>query len=262
VASPVVIETLFARAAPRDYAIEEHVQYQHQWYCVVGGDVETTLDGVPVVLSAGQSVVIPPGMRRAPRCVGLEPHYLVAIFENRGLDLDAVSGRKLDLPRELLSELSALVDELERPGGSDSTILVEALLVRLLVGVRRAGLGLARHGEGRGELTRRVEAFLDANLHRHITRADVARAVHVSEPHLARSFRQATGATLGKTLTSLRIERAKFLLRGSTLTVTQVAGEVGFSSFSHFSKTFREHVGVVPTVFRSEGVHSHPMDSG
>jgi AraC-like DNA-binding protein len=217
----------------------------------VGGDVETLLDGTRIVLSAGQSVIIPPGMRRAPRCVGRAPHYLVAIFENRGLDLDAVSARRIDVPRELLPELRALVDELELPGGSDSAILVEALLVRLLVGVRRAGLGLLR-GEGRREVTRRVEAFLDANLHRHITRADVARAVHVSEPHLARCFRQATGVTLGKTLTTLRIERAKFLLRSSTLTVTQVAGEVGFSSFSHFSKTFREHVGVVPTAFRTE----------
>jgi AraC-like DNA-binding protein len=256
VPSPIAVETLFARAAPRDYAIEEHVQYQHQWYCVVGGDVETVLDGTPVVLSAGQSVFIPPGMKRAPRCIGRAPHYVVAIFENRGLDLDAVSARRIDVPRELLPELRALVDELELPGGSDSAILVEALLVRLLVGVRRAGLGLARHGEGKREITRRVEAFLDANLHRHITRADVARAVHVSEPHLARCFRQATGATLGKTLTTLRIERAKFLLRGSTLTVTQVAGEVGFSSFSHFSKTFREHVGVVPTAFRTEAARA------
>jgi two-component system, response regulator YesN len=95
-----------------------------------------------------------------------------------------------------------------------------------------------------------VDAFLAANLHRPVTRRDIARAVHVSEPHLARTFREGTGKTLGRRLAQMRMERARALLAGSTMSVAEIAGEVGFASFSHFSKAFRDAHRMAPTEFR------------
>ena len=51
-------------------------------------------------------------------------------------------------------------------------------------------------------------------------------------------------------LISLRIARAAHLLRESDLTVTQILHRVGFHSPSHFTTTFRRHMGMSPTDYR------------
>ncbi|MGZ8631551.1 MAG: helix-turn-helix domain-containing protein, partial [Actinomycetota bacterium] len=48
----------------------------------------------------------------------------------------------------------------------------------------------------------------------------------------------------------LRIDRAQQLLRETELTVTQICHRVGFNSLSHFTTTFRQHIGVSPSAYR------------
>jgi AraC-like DNA-binding protein len=51
-------------------------------------------------------------------------------------------------------------------------------------------------------------------------------------------------------LRGLRMDRAKRLLREEELTVAQVADAVGFSDPYHFSRVFRQHVGMPPSRYR------------
>jgi len=46
-------------------------------------------------------------------------------------------------------------------------------------------------------------------------------------------------------------------LRESELSVTAIAGEVGFTAFSHFSQVFRKVVGVTPSDYRRSGGTSY-----
>ncbi len=255
---PLSIVSLFYRDAERSYAIDEHVHFEHQWYCVLRGDVETTVEQSALRLGDHSSVLIPPGVTRAPRCVGRAPSYIVAIFKDEGLVLDGLELRVLSTPLELRPDLLALAAELQRPGGGDSELFAHTLLLRLLLGLSRAYRPQRARGPADHALISRIEAFLQTNLHRPLTRDDVARAIHLSPPHLARVYRTFAGKTLGRRLTELRIERAKQLLVGSTLPVTEIAGEVGLSSFSHFTKVFRHEVGVAPSAFRQASATSGP----
>ena len=58
----------------------------------------------------------------------------------------------------------------------------------------------------------------------------------------------------GNSLTALfslrRIEAAKSLLVKRSLTVTEIAGLVGFSDYNYFTKTFKKYVGVTPSEYR------------
>jgi AraC family transcriptional regulator of arabinose operon len=247
--SPITINHLFYRNADRDYATEDHAHSAHQWYCVVEGDVETVVSGVPLRLSDAKSVVISPGVMRAPRCCGRAPSYIVATFENHGLLLAPIAERALDMPAELRPDLMSLVAELREPGGSDADELCKALVIRMLIGLGRAQQPRP-HARGAETVVSRLEAFMLANLHRSLTRHDLAAAVHLSPPHVARLYRNASGKTLGRRLTELRIERARSLLGNSTSRVSQIASDVGFNSLSHFTKVFKRETGVLPSVLR------------
>jgi AraC family transcriptional regulator len=71
-----------------------------------------------------------------------------------------------------------------------------------------------------------------------------------SKGHLIEIFEEITGTTPHHFLASLRIQKAKELLRHSTAAVTQIALEVGYLSLSTFSRTFAEYVGRAPSSYR------------
>ena len=71
-----------------------------------------------------------------------------------------------------------------------------------------------------------------------------------SRYHFARSFKAAFGETPRGYLTRRRIERAKQLLAGANLTVTEVCSLVGFESLGSFSSRFTELVGHSPSAYQ------------
>jgi AraC-like DNA-binding protein len=77
----------------------------------------------------------------------------------------------------------------------------------------------------------------------------LARAAHASTAHFSRSFKRAFGETPHQYLLKRRIERAKELLRGTELSVTEISLEVGFRSLGSFSTAFRELVGQPPVEY-------------
>ena len=81
----------------------------------------------------------------------------------------------------------------------------------------------------------------------------LARIACVSEAHFIRTFRAAFGETPNRYLQRRRVERAMFLLRSSSRSVTDICMDVGFSSLGTFSRVFRDIVGEPPSVYRQRG---------
>ncbi|WP_086787829.1 helix-turn-helix transcriptional regulator [Crossiella equi] len=79
----------------------------------------------------------------------------------------------------------------------------------------------------------------------------LARIALLSPTHFTRSFRATFGETPHRYLQRRRIERAMALLREPSVTVTEVAGRVGFESLGTFSRTFRAVLGQSPSQYRA-----------
>ena len=71
-----------------------------------------------------------------------------------------------------------------------------------------------------------------------------------SRVHFIRMFRAATGYTPHNYLLKLRVDRVRELLANSTLSLTDIALECGFSSHSHLSRVFRQVLGATPSEYR------------
>ena len=65
-----------------------------------------------------------------------------------------------------------------------------------------------------------------------------------------RKFRQAVGHTPHQYLLRLRVERACEWMRRSELTMDQIAEAAGFCDRFHFSRVFKQVMGVSPAKFR------------
>jgi AraC-like DNA-binding protein len=95
-----------------------------------------------------------------------------------------------------------------------------------------------------------AKTYLAGRLGERLTLDDVARAVHTSPFQLARVFRQRTGMPVHRYLTRLRLRASLERLEGGANDLTALALELGFSSHSHFTDTFRREFGHTPSDVR------------
>jgi len=133
----------------------------------------------------------------------------------------------------------------KRPGYELAT---KAALLELLLFLHRGTV--AEKGEPLVEAIQRAVRFLEANVARPLELRDIAGAVHLSPVYFGRLFRTATGLTPMAYLRGLRMDRARRLLREEELSVAQVADAVGFPDPYHFSRVFRQQMGLPPSRYR------------
>lgn len=84
-----------------------------------------------------------------------------------------------------------------------------------------------------------------------LTQNEVAYAVSMSRSYFSQCFKQLVGCSFGEVLRSMRIDQAKRLLLESSLSVYEISGAVGFYDNKHFSRTFRDRVGMYPKEYRN-----------
>ena len=82
--------------------------------------------------------------------------------------------------------------------------------------------------------------------------AELARAAHVSPPHLVRRFRAELGITPMAYLWRRRVAHGVDLLTHTGLPVGEIASRSGFKTVYHFSRRVKEQTGRSPTVLRQE----------
>lgn len=84
-----------------------------------------------------------------------------------------------------------------------------------------------------------------------INQSDVAMHISMSRSYFSQCFAKLAGASFGDTLRMMRIELAKRLLQQSDAPVYEIAERAGFEDDKYFSRVFREHVGLLPSEYRS-----------
>lgn len=79
---------------------------------------------------------------------------------------------------------------------------------------------------------------------------DIATSVQVHPGHLAREYRRYYSCTIGEQIRRLRIEYACEQLADTDRDLCDIALAAGFSDQSHFSVSFKQHTGSVPSKYR------------
>ena len=100
------------------------------------------------------------------------------------------------------------------------------------------------------DAVRRAIHLMERNIESPIPQATLAKRTGVSERQLERLFRRFAGRTPQMFYRELRLQHAQSLIRGTSMSVREVALASGFSTSSYFSKCYFEHFGRQPTAER------------
>ena len=99
------------------------------------------------------------------------------------------------------------------------------------------------------EFLRRVSIFVNENYSRDIGTADIAAALYTDVSQFCRTFKKHFGDTFSNHLCRYRCIRATEMYLYDGMTIADIAASVGFSDYCYFSKSFKKHIGVAPSVY-------------
>jgi AraC family transcriptional regulator, arabinose operon regulatory protein len=78
---------------------------------------------------------------------------------------------------------------------------------------------------------------------------ELARSVGLSASRLSHLFKENTGESIVEALNRMRIKQAALLLAHTNRNATEIAHDVGFQNYNHFTRQFRKYIGLTPSDF-------------
>jgi two-component system, response regulator YesN len=100
------------------------------------------------------------------------------------------------------------------------------------------------------KVIRDVEGIIQKRYKENITIKQLADEVYMSPSHLQCIFKKETGSTINDYITTVRIEKAKELLKKPELKIYDVSNLVGYLDTNYFAKIFKKLVGKNPAEYR------------
>lgn len=101
------------------------------------------------------------------------------------------------------------------------------------------------------DIMAKADEYIRAHFRENINREDVAAVACITPNYLSKQFHSRKGMNLREYINKIRIDEAKRLLLTTSLSVSEVAGNVGYDNISYFSTVFRKHTGMSPVDWRT-----------
>ncbi|EDM26464.1 L-rhamnose operon transcriptional activator [Lentisphaera araneosa HTCC2155] len=174
--------------------------------------------------------------------------------------LHAIEGRKISLPTDRSILFSKLISEHERQDVFSEGLCKGWLHEILTMVVRRSEGWEAKTYLNEYNLFKKS---LLSYLETHVSRTDIkvqeiAEHFNYSESHFRFLFKKIFKTSPVDFVRQFRVDTAQRLIREGSLSITEIAYKVGFSSSQYFSQTFKKELGMSPREYRK----SLRLDSG
>jgi two-component system, response regulator YesN len=97
-----------------------------------------------------------------------------------------------------------------------------------------------------------VKKYCENNYGKDISLDLISDNINMAKNYFCSFFKKNTGKNFWDYLTELRIEKAKNMLKKTTLKVNVISIEVGYKNSSHFGRIFKEYVGMSPAEYKEK----------
>ena len=159
------------------------------------------------------------------------------------------------LDRDLRAEASLLLTRLLClvECGELEAYEVERTIDRLIDGIGVGQRPVQARAAGAGRLDHRIRkalALMQANVAGRLSLDEVARSVGLSRPHFFSLFKEQMDITPNVYWNTLRMGEALRQIEAAEESLTCVACNLGFTTQGNFTRFFRDHAGVPPTLYR------------
>lgn len=193
--------------------------------------------------------------------ITFSPTYIKDLFAKMGYPyiLDGFTDKRLNASHRIVPD-QKLFDEFDRLFGEMALEMAEkrpcyaanitACLIKMLIMIdRQREKNIPQHMPNQEHISAMMD-YIGSHLSSQFSIQQMCESLHISKFYACHLFKNVTGMTIMQYLTERRISEAKMLLLLTNKTISEIAIDAGFSSFSIFSRTFGKITGQTPLQYR------------
>lgn len=240
------------KAYPTSLQIPKHSHELSHFCFVLSGNYEEQIERKLDERTPTNLVYYPPDVSHAEKHHSNGTHFLVEI-DSKNLERVKDYGAKLNEPLAMQNNeslwIAARMYREFSARDAFSALALESLTTELLIFASRQNL---KTNERKRPLwlDKTIE-ILRGNFAEPFNLTNLAEFVGVHPTHLARVFRQFERCTIGDYIRQIRIENARNKIISSDESLVEIALSTGFADQTHFSRSFKNVVGMTPKEFRN-----------
>jgi AraC family transcriptional regulator, arabinose operon regulatory protein len=234
--------------------------YYNLWYAV-RGEGEITVDGVLYPIRTGTLFILAPGqhVQAMHNCNNpihnYATHFHPVTSHGRRIKPASLPLCGVQVRNASLFEMIARHTVSHYKSGHDATSSLAAqwVCVLALQAIHDA------HTPAANAVDQRMSEWagkVASNPGNRLSIQDIAKETGLSRVHFTRRFKHVTGETPQAFIIRHRMDRAKELLRHSSMTLKEIADSLGYEDVYFFSRQFKGIVGKPPGAWRAAHVHA------
>lgn len=235
---------------------------------VLSGNLHFTVDGEKYIISPGQAIVVNPFSFHSAYWGNCQKgEFLSLIFDMRHflmrsnsqflqknceLIMSGSHAFSIFHKSKILQGLLVKLLNLSKQKNTWSDCLIYSAVYELISYLFESHYEKASHPQAinpKNEFLRKTSSFIQENYSRTLTTTDIAKALYMSPSVFCHKFKKTFGTNFTDYLCEYRVNISIELYRKSQLSLTEIAYNVGFSSYNYFTKMFKKYVGTSPAIY-------------
>jgi AraC family transcriptional regulator, transcriptional activator of pobA len=186
------------------------------------------------------------------------PDILIGKYGSREMlnefDFMKISGNpKVTLASEDVANVTAVLERLQREYSETTTAnlnIVQSYLIALFYEMNKNSVKSTKNISAAEVITNKFKELIHENIKTHHFVHYYASLLNVTPNHLNKSVRTVTGKSAAKWIDETILLEAKYLLFQTTLSVSEIATQIGLEDQSYFSRFFKKNEGISPIQYR------------
>ena len=219
------------------------------------GSLHSVVDGEDLLLEQGDIMIYTPDQWHMQYAdMGIAPRFVTISFGLSDGDLERFKGRKIKAPQQAVTLLQQMLREQEHPDDHSGDMIISLLNQLLVILLRQMDAPAPKLKTSNGlhsenEIIRRAQQYISTHIREKMTVPSVAEQVEVSPSYLTALFHKHLQISPGEYIRRVKLQESKQMIRENSMTFTEIAAALQYSTVHHFSRQFKEKFGLTPTEY-------------
>ena len=219
------------------------------------GSLHSVVDGQDLLLEQGDVMIYAPGQWHMQYAdMGIAPRFVTISFELAGQDLEKLKNRKFKAPQQAVLLLQQMLREQESPDDHSGDMILSMLNQLLVILLRQvdapvAKLKTSNNVHSDNEIIRGAQQYITENIRQKLSVPAVAKSVNVSPSYLTALFHKHLQISPAEYIRRIKLQESKQMIRENSMTFTEIAAALQYSTVHHFSRQFKEKFGITPSEY-------------
>ena len=218
------------------------------------GVMHSVTDGQELVLEQGDMVLYGPNQWHMQYAdMDVAPRYVTLSFEVQDGNLEGLLNRKLRPSQTGITLMQQMIREQNRKDIYSNDMIAAQLTQLLLLLLRHQEpaqkLMASNSLNSENEIICRAQQYIGAHIREKLSVPMVAKMVDVSPSYMTALFHKNLQISPGEYIRRIKIQESKQMIREGNMNFTQISTMLHYSTVHHFSRQFKDKVGVTPTEY-------------